>query len=160
MYHLKWYMNSWNNKRHSTELMSQQENHFKDSSNKRLDGLTREVQFLKTSVQFTQNEVDGLKQAQARTSEHLHCIKADLTSLQETALNISTKTDYIENQSRRNNIIIHGVDESPNEKWTETEEKFRSLLSEKMKIDHQHIEIERAHRSGKPVSMGIQILLC
>lgn len=62
--------------------------------------------------------------------------------------------DYIENQSLRNNIIIDGVDESPNEKWTETEEKFRSLLSEKMKIDHQHMEIERARRSGKPVSMG------
>ena len=86
------------------DLMCQQENRFKDfvqmildSSNKRLDGLTREVQDLKTSLQFTQDEVDGLKQAQAQTSEHLQSFKADLTSLQETALNVSNKLDYIEN---------------------------------------------------------------
>ncbi|KAM3608897.1 uncharacterized protein V6R79_006487 [Siganus canaliculatus] len=80
-----------------------------------------------------------------------HC--AYLTSMHGTVLYVSDKMDYIENYSRRDNIIIDDLDEYPNEKCTETEEKNWSLLSEKMTIDHRQIEIEHAHYSGKPVSV-------
>lgn len=143
------------------DLINQQENRFKDfvqmildSSNKRLDGLTREVQDLKTSLQFTQNELDMLKQEHTQSSERLNSVGADLTSLQQTTLSVSTKLEYTENHSKRNNIIVDGIAESPNEKWAETEVKVRSLLSEKLKMDHRQIEIECVHRSGKPVPMG------
>lgn len=37
-----------------------------DSANKRIDGLVREVQDLKTSLQFSQKEVDDLKLAKEK----------------------------------------------------------------------------------------------
>ncbi len=123
-----------------------------DSTNKQLDCLTRETQDLKTSLQLS--EVDELKQAQAQTSEHRQKLQADLTSIEESALNTSNKMDYTENQSRWNNIIIDGVTGSQNEKWTETKKEVRNLLTERMKIDQHHAEIECAHRLEKPSASG------
>ncbi|KAI8486043.1 hypothetical protein Bbelb_361430 [Branchiostoma belcheri] len=49
---------------------------------------------------------------------------------------IVKKVDYLENQSRRNNIVIDGiVDDNNKETWADTEVK-------------RDIEIERAHRNG------------
>ena len=38
------------------------------------------------------------------------------------------------------------------ETWTESEEKVRELISEKLKMDHRKIEVERAHRTRKPTT--------
>lgn len=59
--------------------------------------------------------------------------------------------DYLEGQSRRNNIVIDGIQETANENWSESEEKVRKLISEKLQLDHRCIEMERAHQAGKPV---------
>jgi hypothetical protein len=36
------------------------------------------------------------------------------------------------------------------ETWTEPEDKVREIISEKLKMDHGKIEVERTHRTGKP----------
>ena len=54
--------------------------------------------------------------------------------------------EYLENQSRRNNIKIFGVTEEENEKtWEDKEVIVKTLIRNKLGIE-QHIEIERAHR--------------
>ena len=63
---------------------------------------------------------------------------------------MENKADYLENQSRRNNLIFEGIEESPRESWADTEGKVRNLISEKLKQDVGAMQIERAHRSGKP----------
>jgi len=70
----------------------------------------------------------------------------------KTLITINDKTDYMEGQSRRNNIIIDGIGESVSENWSDCEGKVKKLLSEKLQIDHRRIELERAHRTGKPSS--------
>ena len=42
--------------------------------------------------------------------------------------------------------------ESMREKDPESEEKTRKLFSEKLQLDHMKIELEWAHRTGKPVA--------
>ena len=57
--------------------------------------------------------------------------------------------DYLENQSRRNNLRIDGIIEEPNESWDQTETIVRRVLTEKLQINVETVnkmQIERAHR--------------
>lgn len=78
----------------------------------------------------------------------------DFSSVQENYDNLANKADHLENQSRRNNIIVDHIPESVTEKWAETEEKLRKILMDKMSIDHWQIELERTHTTGKVVAKG------
>ena len=54
--------------------------------------------------------------------------------------------EYLENQSRRNNIRVSGIPEEPGETWEKVEEKVKAAVKEKLDLD---IDIERAHRVKK-----------
>ena len=49
-------------------------------------------------------------------------------------------------------MVVDGIGASPHETWTESEDKVRETISEKLKMDHRKIEVECAHRPGKPTS--------
>ncbi|KAL7392264.1 hypothetical protein ABVT39_022175 [Epinephelus coioides] len=111
-------------------LLQQQQENFKgfvqiimESTNTRLDAISKEIQEVKVSLQFTQKEVDDLK--------------------------AEDKMEYLEGQSRRNNLVFNGVAESPGETWADTEKKIMEILKEKLQLQHK-VEVERAHRTGKP----------
>ncbi len=46
--------------------------------------------------------------------------------------------------------MVDGISVSPNEKWSESEEKMKLLLQEKLKLDHNKVILKRALRTGKP----------
>ncbi|XP_035692546.1 uncharacterized protein LOC118427017 [Branchiostoma floridae] len=111
-----------------------------DSANSRVDSLVREVQDLKTSLQFSQNEIDSLK---------VEIKDAKKSSNVDDESAVAKKVDYLENQSRRNNIVIDGIEgDNSKETWAETEGKVRDLLTKNLKLEAKDIEIERAHRNG------------
>lgn len=144
------------------DLITQQENSFKgfvqminDSNNKRYDDLSREMQEVKRSLEFSQREVDELKATlKYVTTDAVKHLQSNIEALQADNKHWLDKMEYLENQSRRNNIVIDGIPESPDESWADSEKKFRGILSEKMKIDQKLIEIERAHRIGRPSNDG------
>ena len=70
--------------------------------------------------------------------------------IEEGLRSLANQVDYLDNYSRRNCIRIDGIQESPNEDWKTTEAKVRDILKDKMNFDDAIIEIERAHRIGKP----------
>lgn len=39
--------------------------------------------------------------------------------------------EYLEGESRRNNLVFEGIQEVPGETWAETEEKEKKVLAEK-----------------------------
>ena len=57
------------------------------------------------------------------------------------------KTEYLENQSLRNNIRIDGITEEGNGTWLETETRAKQLLKEKLNLECEP-EIKRAYRVG------------
>lgn len=139
-----------------TALLQQQQDIFKDlvkvimdSTNSRMDTITKEVQDLKTSIQYTQKEVDELKITQAKQSEHCNTTQTDIVKLCESMQVILDKHEYLEGQSRRNNIVIDGIPEAPGESWEDSEEKVKDMLRQKLQLQRE-IEVERAHRTGKP----------
>ena len=82
---------------------------FVEASNKRFDNLVRnnakEIAELRASVQFTQKETDDMKQAARSQSEQ---VRTNIRGIDAAAAaaqrEIEDGIDYIENQTRRNNL--------------------------------------------------------
>ncbi|KAI8499875.1 hypothetical protein Bbelb_221920 [Branchiostoma belcheri] len=138
------------------ELLELQERNFKsfldtimESTHKRMDNIIREVQEIKDSLQYSQKEIDENKINLLRHVQKVEDIDTEITLLKKDITVNDTKVDYLENQSRRNNILIDGVADTKDETWEQCEQKVRELVKEKLKLDPKQIEIERAHRNGR-----------
>ncbi|XP_035660128.1 protein unc-13 homolog C-like [Branchiostoma floridae] len=138
------------------ELLELQERNFKsfldtimESTHKRMDNIIREVQEIKDSLHFSQKEIDDNKLNLYRHVQKVEDIETEITLLKKDITANDTKVDNLENQSRRNNILIDVVPDTKDETWDQCEQKVRDLLKEKLKLDPKQIEIERAHRNGR-----------
>lgn len=139
------------------DMMDRQEKNFKtflqlfmDSTNKRMDELAKDVSNLRNSLEFTQAEFDNHKRIINDLAVKIKDARNDINVVCESAISMATKNDYLECQSKRNNIIINGIPETKRETWDDTEAKVRKLLAEKLEMDEKKIEVERAHRTGPP----------
>lgn len=113
-------------------------------ANDKILKLSATVFELKTSIEYSQADIDQLKETNNEHDDHevnLRNIEAGLKKLQE-------KVTYMENQSRRCNLRIDGIAEDPKEDWDSTERKLKATLVEKLNLDEEP-EIERAHRTPK-----------
>lgn len=124
-----------------------------DSTNSRLDAVHKEVQEIKTSLQFTQQEVDDIKSQNVAQSVRCSSVQADNKKICDSLSAVTDKVEYTEGQSRRNNLVFDGIAETPAETWAETEDKVRDVLVEKLKLQPD-VEVERAHRIGRTVPGG------
>ena len=123
----------------------------------RLTLVKTDVEKLKESLSFTQNDIDQMflninKKVQSLEKE-LSSTKEDVGVIQTTeptwALEIHRKLVDLEDRSRRNNLRILGIKEEPRESWEECEDKIYDLLEEKLEMDTSNITIELAYRIGE-----------
>ena len=96
------------------DMLQQQERTFKsfvemimDIQNQRGDEMMKELQELKMSVQFTQKDVDDLKKELSPLSVENKTAGGDINTLSQCLQSITMKTDYLEGQSRINNLGSH-----------------------------------------------------
>ena len=127
------------------ELLEQQQSTMKtfisafmDSVNVRIDSLIKDVASIRTSLEFTQGQVNKL----IKNELNLKGIKSNIEHLED-------KIDDLENRSRRNNLCFEGIQQSTNETWQDTENKVKYLISSHMPEVGGDIVIERAHRVGR-----------
>ena len=119
------------------QLLQQQESNFKtvvdilvNNVNKRIDQLTKETQELKCSLQFSQRDIEDLTKNNERIELESKSARTDIKTMCETMIKITDKADYLEGQSKRNNVVVDGIPETQNESWKETEDKVRSVITE------------------------------
>lgn len=74
-------------------------------------------------------------------------LNSEITSLKESMARLASKNDDLQKRSRRNNILLHGLPEDPNEKGDTLSSNVSKLLTEMLEIPCPHIE--RCHRIGK-----------
>jgi len=94
-------------------------------------------------------------------------LKSEITGLQ-TALEeskketeqVKVKLEDLENRSRRNNLIIHGLgaEQSSGESWDETEVKVCEVLKEKLDLELDGTDFKRVHRMGKATPKGRPVM--
>ena len=109
------------------------------SVNLRVDDLVKSVAEVKSSLEYTQRDVDDLGQMAAKLKD----AEEEIGTLQTDLRTQDSKLEYLENQSRRNNIRVSGIPESPDETWEVAEAKVKQAIQEQLGID---VDIERAHR--------------
>ena len=120
-----------------------------DSVNIRLDTFikesVRDLAELRASVQFSQRELHDLNE-HIKTDADLHK-KHDQTinKLSADIKKLDDQTDYLENQSRRNNIRIDSIKERGGETWEETEAGLRRTQEVELKMPAEQV---RAAVSG------------
>ena len=126
-----------------------------DSTNTRIDTfvkvMTRELTELKTSVQFSQTELHEMRNNYKTENDKERYDHRSLQKLTADFRRMDDTIDYLENQSRRNNLRIDGVKERAEETWADTEQALRKVLETDLKMPADHVKaiaIERAHRTG------------
>ena len=97
----------------------------------RVDDLLKTVTELRKSLEFTQKTVEKLDTVATKLED----AKGEIGSLQKTLEEQSSKMEYLENQSWRNNIRVSGIPESADETWEIVEEKVKKAVGEKLDME-------------------------
>ena len=126
-------------------------------TNQRIDNLSKDINDLKESLEFSQNEYDdkfkNMGDKIQKLEEKINLMKEELHVIQTTKPSWAIETDAklidLEDRSRRNNLRFEGIKEHENESWEDCENKIYDLLENKLEMDIENVVIERAHRTGK-----------
>ena len=113
----------------------------------RLNICQKDTKEFKQSLEFSQKDIDELKPCKTKLAE----IEDDIEDIYDSIDYHMDKLEYLENQSRRNNIRIDGILEEENESWDTTEERVKQVLAEKLNPE-EALHVERAHLVGRVVS--------
>ena len=109
--------------------------------------LRNEVKDLTVSLQFTQAKMEESQLDSVTLGKTVTHHANNLNDINDFADRIEGKLEYLENQSRRNNIKLFGINENRFEEktWSDTEKVVKSALREKLGIQAD-LPIERCHR--------------
>ena len=107
---------------------------------KKLDALDE----INTKLDNLMLEVSEMKTTQAE-------LKRENNILKETIVDLTKNCDYLEGQSKRQNLLFFGIEESNGkETWEDCESKVADIINTNLNLDIDcNMEIERAHRIGK-----------
>ncbi|XP_037572058.1 uncharacterized protein LOC119454127 [Dermacentor silvarum] len=112
-----------------------------------LKKVERTVDNMETRLAAIENDMERLKYCEEKLAECEN--KYDTTK--DQIQNLALKLDDLENRSRRNNLIIYGVTEKPNEDIVSLEKIVReNILKETLGIEVK--TLERIHRIGTRTS--------
>ena len=114
------------------------------NTNECLDKISQEVVEITKSLEFTQEELhDGL----ANVKNDIKKVQTDLREIEDDLLDptfVMEKLTELKDRSRRNNVRIDGIPETPNETWENCEDEVRRIIRNKLDINND-IEIHRCH---------------
>ena len=97
---------------------------------------------------FTQEQLD---EELAKTKYDVGKIQTDIKDIEGDLLDSQCAMETLielEDRSRRNNLRIFGVEETPNETWDICKKKVQDIVKKKLGITAE-IEFDRCHRTGK-----------
>ena len=130
-----------------------------ETTNKRLEEISKEVRDITESVEFTEGRLDEeiatVKDDISKTESDVRLIERDLLNPND----VSEKLIELEDRSRRNNLRFDGLTEDTNETWDDCELKIQKILSDKLEIT-EDVEIERCHRMGKRKGNRPRTIIC
>ena len=140
------------------ELLETQERAFKqimefqmNAVKEEMKQLKKDLNELKSSLTFSQKDIDDVKQKCYKIEERLMGAEDYLAETNSCVDELYDQQDYLENHSRRNNVKIMGIPENDDSKesWEESENKAIEAIRSRLKIA-QEMKVERAHRVGRP----------
>ena len=115
--------------------------------------LRKDYEEIKSSISFVSARLDTFDNTFKSTESELMKIrqvtKQIEMDIEDGVEDLARNIEYLENQSRRNNVKIFGIPEDDDEKSRDdTESKVKEAIKNKLGIEDE-IKIKRAHRIGK-----------
>lgn len=134
---------------------------FKDLSvSEKLDRIMYELVGMKTSLQSVETKLkaveekcSGMADEVEKVSKEVEVVKVANVKIEGRLEAMDEKIDYLENQSRRNNLVFRGIWPKIGETWEKCKEEVIELVNTKLGITIGKEDIERAHRTqgkGEP----------
>lgn len=106
------------------------------------------------SLEFTQAKLDEalvkLKDAEGEKKEYalrIQTLNQENQELRDKVGKYETRLDYLDDQSRRNNLRFAGIPEESGETWEQCQVKVAKIVKDRLNIPE--VNLERAHRIGK-----------
>lgn len=120
--------------------------------NNKFDEMKCDVQDLRNSNVALQEEIHGLRGEVTDLRQENDDLHACNSMLEERVREMETKMDDLENRSKRNNLIFHGLSRSENETNEDCEAMLKEFITDKLELGDD-IVFDRVHRlSNKPDS--------
>ena len=105
---------------------------------------------MRSNLQFSEKDIDDLIKKNEKIESERTIACAETKTMQEKLTKMTEKADYLEGQTRRNNLVVDAIPETQNESWKETEDKVRCVINQKLHLDSSQMVIERTHRTDNP----------
>ena len=124
----------------------------------RLVSLSKDINDLKESLEFSQNECDdkfmNMDHKVQKLEEEINRMKQELLVIIQTTKPlwvIETDIKFVDfnDHFRRNNSRFERIKEHENESWEDCENKMLDLLENKLEMDIKNFAIEREHQTRK-----------
>ena len=98
--------------------------------------LKKDVNELKSSLTFSQKDIDDVKQKCYKIEERLMGAEDCSAETNSCVHELYDQQDYLENHSRRNNVKIMGIPENDDSKesWEESENKAIEAIRSRLKL--------------------------
>ena len=131
------------------------------SVKKDVEELKLSTQFMSSKLEDQKNNIEQRKMKVEQIEDRVKILESNLSNSSlddeyydhESRLeDLENKHEYLENMSMRNNIKILGLPEDKNREksWEDTEQIVKETINKELEISSEEIQIERAHRVGKP----------
>ena len=99
------------------------------------------------SLEFMSAKFDDLEKEIKKKDEKINQLEKTIENLAEKQKSLSSEIDDLEQYSRRNCLVLHGVNESNDEN---TNEILIKTFSEELGVQIKEDDLDRDHRPGKP----------
>lgn len=109
-----------------------------DSFDRKLDGQIKIVCDLKANLHYSQKDIDKLRLQSNNSSLKCKEMTKVINDLGSSIKNMTEHVDCIDNQTGKMYLVFVVVPETHNEKLSESEDKIKKIISEKIKLDTKH----------------------
>lgn len=117
------------------------------SMNDQFEQVRSDFQYMRAEVSSLQNEVQAFKEKVDALESENDSIKDTNKRLLERVSDLENHVDDLEGRSRRNNILVHGLDKEDGEDGESLELRLRELFTDKLELADD-IQMDRVHRLG------------
>ena len=117
-----------------------------DNRNRQIKG-EKQLSDLAESVSFISSKFDEYEKDRKEKEETINKLKEEVSTLSERLDKAEERIDNHEQYSRRNCLLLHGIEETNNE---DTDKLVLDVINKDLNIDMNVSAIERTHRIGNP----------
>lgn len=131
----------------STEQIQQTQVAESKDINTRLGELIKSLEFAHNDIEDMKRRMNFLTRENEALNNKVTALTCENNQLKTDTEKMETRLDYLDDQSRRNNLRFCGIPETGGENWEQCQIRLTDILCNKLNVNPQ---FERVHRVGKP----------